>query len=507
MLYNVQYVPSGSMSDALFFRCCLVQDVPVDLGEAADKVKAYVPVMLKVFLHQPQYDNSLQVEAEIYTKTVRRMLEENQTPCLVQPLAYLQCKQLVQACDPFYGDDLSNTQSMNSNECLLRNLTQQQHQGIKRALLNMKTTRVGDYPMTQAENLSSEQYFQQTQNDVDIMMTKRIIDPLPLGDWLLSEEGQRAPADTLRSILFQLFWTLECCHRNGLVHNDLHLNNVLLERLPQKEQWLFVIPPGKKGLYQRVRGGIGKTVTKLATKVPGVKESFFPEQFTKEGKDEGEEGGAADDAPFYFLVDVEYKVNMFDWDNSHVVPGSPDRIPPNTKLSDRECAVTGKCNAYNTNSDIFTLMCGLYGIYSSTKNATLQNLFNQIEKTNTRLYFGLKNSPSMYQRNQCSYYLTDIMIQRKSALLTKPPVDLTPASAEQMMLCPRPEQQSILMSLLTESPSIFPFQREMPPSAISSQRFQTYTLPKIPTYLKDQYVEIEIKDGKEEGCPYTPKTT
>lgn len=117
--------------------------------------------------------------------------------------------------------------------------------------------------------------------------------------------------EKLRSILFQIIYTLHVMVDNGFQHNDLHLNNILIDLDPEEVSTTYQLSSGDR-----------------------------------------------------FTVSTELgKVLMFDWDN-----GVCQSCGPNSSLEAVEscryqpcgtmsrCATTGVCSSINPRFDLYTLM-------------------------------------------------------------------------------------------------------------------------------------------------------
>jgi hypothetical protein len=148
--------------------------------------------------HDPEYDNSLQIESEIYEKIVP--LLSVHTPNLMPFLAR-------QACDHFLTTYEAFRKTMGNKNVLLQ---------FEREMLRKD--------MREMYNLDKLQ----------LLVTKKA-KGMNLGDLLKSEKLPLEKDELVRfteDILLQIAYTLVIFDDFGLMHHDLHAGNVFVEKLP-----------------------------------------------------------------------------------------------------------------------------------------------------------------------------------------------------------------------------------------------------------------------------------
>jgi hypothetical protein len=127
-----------------------------------------------------------------------------------------------------------------------------------------------------------------------------------LSDWLTSTELPTGAAleDFVHDILFQIAYTLVVFEDFGLMHHDLHSQNVFVEKLP--------VP-----LHYSVSVDKDRTI----------------------------------------IRDVSYFVQVYDFDHSTKVRSKFDNVElRNTRLDSQLCLETGECNEFYQNMDWFTIL-------------------------------------------------------------------------------------------------------------------------------------------------------
>ena len=140
-----------------------------------------VPVVLKVSYYPKEItENSNQVESQIYNTDINRLINDNNTPFLVQSYGTIKCN--------------------NCTEYVPRSNTSE----------------------TKGENKERiEKSFDTKQQNILILertQGRTLFDVLPRMD----DKG-------IVSVIFQVLWTLCCFHHLKLKHNDLHLANIFVE--------------------------------------------------------------------------------------------------------------------------------------------------------------------------------------------------------------------------------------------------------------------------------------
>ena len=152
----------------------------------------------------PKKDNSSEIESIIYKNFIFKMLNNNQTPHVMIPLFQYQCVQ-------FSEDKIEKNKSL--------------------------------------ENLKN--WYNSLSND-KFDKTKLNVLILEKGKGQKFEEWLKEPHTELswKTVLFQIVWTLQVFSEYGLIHNDLHSENIFIEKLEEpiwgiyflNEKDYFVLP-------------------------------------------------------------------------------------------------------------------------------------------------------------------------------------------------------------------------------------------------------------------------
>ena len=148
-------------------------------------------IVLKVsYKSKNPLNNSLKVEEQIYNNIVSNLLENKNTPHLVNHIAS------INNCNLSFPKHKFNREDFND---------------IKEQLLEFE-------------------------NDYDISKANVIILEKTTGNMLRQEMEILKPNDQLL-VIFQLLYTLRCFNNITLRHNDLHFGNVFVERVPREEYY------------------------------------------------------------------------------------------------------------------------------------------------------------------------------------------------------------------------------------------------------------------------------
>jgi hypothetical protein len=125
------------------------------------------------------------------------------------------------------------------------------------------------------------------------------------------------------SLIFQIYYTLLCFNRVLLRHNDIHLDNILIEELPEKMSIYFEVPK------------IG--IVKIKTK---------------------------------FLVKI------YDYDRSSAINSKVER---NSLLDFLVCELVGTCNKFNPKFDTFKITMDLKHILSFEEDSRRENINDPVK--------------------------------------------------------------------------------------------------------------------------------
>ena len=151
-------------------------------------------VVIKAFV-DPVGGNGLFYEAFVYQKCVRSLLDNHFTPNLVEPIAYVRCKDILLKW--------------------LLSMRDENHDNFIDSVVNsFRELRI--YPTTEQLDAMT----------INLIITKRKAN-INLEEWLHEDR----PWSVILCIVFQVLFTLECFNLVGLRHNDLHLGNILVQDL------------------------------------------------------------------------------------------------------------------------------------------------------------------------------------------------------------------------------------------------------------------------------------
>jgi hypothetical protein len=175
------------------------------LGKLNDEVTSNIDneddkkfVIKASFKNIEVYDNSLEIERQIYDNIIGKMLNNNMTPCLIDKITSFECdKNKLQEIYPQLYDDIKNMKKLNSfDTSIIKLLMLEKTNGIT----------IGQF----VRKLNLKRY------DIDY-------DEI-----------------NLVSITFQLLWTLCVFKKLKFKHNDLHFGNIFVETLDEPIYMLFL---------------------------------------------------------------------------------------------------------------------------------------------------------------------------------------------------------------------------------------------------------------------------
>lgn len=173
-------------------------------------------------------DNSLYVEACVYACAVPIMLQSS--PFFVDFVGF-------QTCHGFIEE---NRMLMNNDQSFIKATT------MNSALMEL----VSRTKLVKPELLKSQLFLNDPFPPLDFLLTEQVPNSETLQHWFLPGniaqgiEGKVFKRDLIqtKSIIFQVLWTLNVLKGAKLRHNDLHLNNILVQYLPNSETCYFTIP-------------------------------------------------------------------------------------------------------------------------------------------------------------------------------------------------------------------------------------------------------------------------
>lgn len=167
--------------------------------------KVLLPVAMKMFVDpvDPNVDNSLLVEVEIYKGPVQQMLLKKHTPNLIGFVAYGKCKNVFK--------DIENTMKKSSRKDFGKS--------------------IADF----------SKYNPNAQN-LHIIVCEQAVNAKKMLDWV---KDTHRPIQW-KEVIFQILYTLEVFNRYKLRHNDLHFGNIFIsknDKPEDKDNYMeFVIP-------------------------------------------------------------------------------------------------------------------------------------------------------------------------------------------------------------------------------------------------------------------------
>ena len=142
---------------------------------------------------------------------------------------------------------------------------------------------------------------------IGVLVLNQVPEPrIKLEDWLLPNKTHTP--EEIRSVLFQIFWTLHCFYKIGLRHNDLHLGNIWVVEQKTLKYNKFVLNDWKSG----------KNIE--------------------------------------FIVPIKQKILIYDFDRSSIID-----LTTNKKMKDTYCPLGFGCDNKNDGYDSYKFMCSFMG--------------------------------------------------------------------------------------------------------------------------------------------------
>ncbi len=232
-------------------------------------------------------DNSLDVELFIYDKITNPMLFNKITPNIMTCIDAYQCDNFLKQLKDAYGNNIYG------NDPVLVNLLKD----LKKIKKNDKVLDNYDY------------------KKVNILLLERG-NGKSLYDFLVND---RYTSEELKSIVFQVLYTLWNFSLRGLQVNDGHLNNIWIEKNIHPRNLIYFINDTE-----------------------------------------------------YFVVPCHFLVKIYDFDFSNVV----DEID-NTKIENNFCKSMGICNAKNPKFDTFLFLSDLKNtLFDNSRDAEFENFLS-----------------------------------------------------------------------------------------------------------------------------------
>lgn len=231
------------------------------------------PVAFKiVFDSVSMIENSLVVEQQIYINVTESMLNNFHTPHLTT------CIGMVKPC---------------TTVDIIRKLSQEEQKNFNIALskIDNKTYNVSTLSILILGKSSGKTLYDYI--SPDILIDKKYVKN-PLYTDLTSNDKL--------NILFQLLYTLRCFEKVGLIHNDLHMKNIFVDKLVVPEERIFYISDN-----------------------------------------------------VWVKIMIIYDTKIFDFDRGAIYHPSVER---NFSLDYNFCQSYGQCNKFNSRGDLSSLLAG-----------------------------------------------------------------------------------------------------------------------------------------------------
>jgi len=245
----------GSSSDSII----MFGDIMLNPIESFKKT----PVTLKiVFDPKNSFNNSLKVEQQIYTNVIDNMINNSHTPHLVKWLGF------VKTCD--------------TND-IMKLLSETERKKFKIARDKIKKD------VYNLDNMSM--IILEKSNGITLHRFLKQYKTLGIDDEILFD------------IIFQLLYTLRCFEKLGLTHNDLHFDNIFIEKLGYPEERIYYISDSK-----------------------------------------------------WVKINAEYDIKLYDFDRASIYHPSVDR---NFTLDFRHCKPFAQCNKFNSRTDLSAVLSSL----------------------------------------------------------------------------------------------------------------------------------------------------
>lgn len=265
--------------------------------------------------------NGNMVEALIYTELISKLLENQMTPHVVAPYAYVSCKNFIEQLKPkakMFG-------KTGDYERLLAKINEMQEGLGEEYFDNMHLLCI--------EKVTGKVI---TFNDF-IFAHLKDETPNPF-----SEKLPQTTEDDFKNVIFQVLYSLYIFNKSGLRHNDLHLDNILVQYLDDPVYHEYVVE--------------------------------------HEGKNTS------------FYLKIQYKAFLIDFDGSSVTnspllkgmyeymgekndPFYDGSIENSTIISNSHCVILGKCNGENNKLDAFKFLTRI-GKYDQNEDLVLTTILN-----------------------------------------------------------------------------------------------------------------------------------
>lgn len=219
-LYDTSALKPDSASNSQIIFGNLIQSVNGHNGHVVSyglNVNKKIPIVIKAFIkNKSNSDNSLETEAAIYEDYADYFITNYISPNFVGFVAYGECNKLLSQIN----DAIKNKIMPQKDADILIN-------GFERIASIWKQENPGF-------NISIDDQV------VSILMTTKVVnfDGSPsdkIGDFIPDS------SDELLNITTQLLYSLNVMESYNLVHNDLHLGNVLVEKLEKPEWFVFIV--------------------------------------------------------------------------------------------------------------------------------------------------------------------------------------------------------------------------------------------------------------------------
>lgn len=184
------------------------------------------PAVIKMFLDPKysKYDDSSSVEARIYMDVVSKLLEYNNTPNIIAPLAHVKCTGIIQKLIAASEDDKTVKTLEGSLDRLI-------DKAINQAYSNQDTSYV-----TELEELHKTGGI----DTMQLLVLEQAVNAANLFEWLKDRKKFRISENDLVSVIFQVLYTLECFNRVKLRHNDLQQTNIFVQETSKKSVNMYL---------------------------------------------------------------------------------------------------------------------------------------------------------------------------------------------------------------------------------------------------------------------------
>jgi len=166
------------------------------------------PIVIKAFI--PSSDNSLTVEAKIYTNFIRRIIMDKICPCFINVIAFKKCPGLLL--------DVRHLPS-----------TTKQKQVLEKGMKNIR------------ERIEAREGIKITSFDdleVNVLVLERAVNSETLHQYV---REKKHPEPEVKIILLELMYALVCMQEYKVVHNDIHDRNIFITDTGKEETYLFAL--------------------------------------------------------------------------------------------------------------------------------------------------------------------------------------------------------------------------------------------------------------------------